>query len=116
MSAERRYTRDDLRFRRRGSDRRTAPRVSSIAAAHRRTIGRRTVFEPERDTRLVRVVGTHLHLYAVASGDLDVVLPEFAGNVPEDDVAVCQLNSKHGSWQDGNHRSFKFDGVGILGR
>lgn len=78
-------------------------------------IGRRGVFESKRDPRFFRVVGTHLHLYPVASSNLDIVLSQFTGNMPEDDVAVGQLHPKHGPRQNGDDLSFKFDRVRILG-
>jgi hypothetical protein len=87
-----------------------------IPAASRRAIGRRAIFDAERDPRFVQIVRTHLHLHPISGRDLDVVLAELSGNVSEDNVAVRQFDAKHRPGQHGDDLSFYFDRVWVLSR
>ena len=55
---------------------------------------------------LIKIIGTHLHLYGVARSDLNEVLTELTRDVREHLVSVSQFDAKHSAWQDGYDLAF----------
>lgn len=64
----------------------------------------------ERDPRLPKIVGRHLHLDLVADVDTNPVLAHLAGDVGEDFVSVRQGNFEHRARQDLSYRAGQFNG------
>lgn len=77
----------------------------------RRTIRARRLLDAKRDTSLLQVVRAHFHFDAITGGEPDEVLPEFAGNMRQHDMAVREFDSEHGTRQHGNDLAFDFDGA-----
>ena len=66
------------------------------------------------DARFLGVVGRHLDFDAVTGNQADESLPHFPGNVREDEVAIVQLDSEHGSRKNGVDRSFQFYSIVVF--
>jgi hypothetical protein len=84
-----------------------------VTPADGRTVRGIGFLQPKRNPRLVQVVGAHLQFDHVSGGNLDVMLSQLTGNMSKNDVSVCQLNPKHGPWQDRYHPAFQFDSVAL---
>ena len=66
------------------------------------------------DARFLGVVGRHLDFDAVTGDQTDESLPHFPGNVREDEVAIVQLDSEHGSRKNGVNRSFQLYSIVVF--
>jgi hypothetical protein len=62
------------------------------------------------DASFIDVVGGHFHFDPIANGQANEAFPHFAGNVGKDLVLVSQSYAEHGSGQNGQDRSFHFNG------
>ena len=58
---------------------------------------------------LIKIIGTHLHLYGVARSDLNEVLAELTRDVREHLVSVSQFDAKHSARQDSYDFAFDFN-------
>ena len=58
---------------------------------------------------LIKIIGTHLHLYGVARSDLNEVLTELTRDVREHLVSVSQFDAKHSARQDSYDLAFDFN-------
>jgi hypothetical protein len=58
---------------------------------------------------LIKIIGTHLHLYGVARSDLNEVLAELTRDVREHLVSVSQFDAKHSAWEDSYDLAFDFN-------
>jgi len=61
------------------------------------------------DPGLVQIVGRHFHLNPVTIGEADETLPHFARDMGENFMLIVQLNTEHGSCEDGDDFSFGFN-------
>ena len=55
---------------------------------------------------LIKIIGTHLHLYGVARSDLNEVLTQLPRDVREHLMSVSQFDAKHSARQDSYDLAF----------
>ncbi len=66
--------------------------------------------EPINDTRLVDIVGRHLQFHTIADREADKAFAHFARNMREDEMFICQRDTKHCAGKNGHDYPFYFDG------
>ena len=66
------------------------------------------LFQPPGDSRLVEVVGRHLHFHAVANGEAHPAFAHLAANGGQHDMFVVQFDAKHRAGQHGYDSTFDF--------
>lgn len=65
--------------------------------------------EPINNASFVDVVGGHLQLHTVTSGEADEAFAHLSGNMSEDDMIVRELDTKHRAGEDGRDPAFELD-------
>jgi len=61
------------------------------------------------DSRLVNVIGRHLHFYAIACSEANESFAHFPGNGCQHEMPVVEFDAKHRSGQDQFHGALDFD-------